>query len=102
MELKEFEEVPINLKNKTIVITGASSGIGRSTALRFAKEGANLVLAARREEALQSLADECRKIGVDAIVVPTDVSDKTAVKSLAQQAFAKFGSIDVWVNNAGV
>ncbi|MDB5083005.1 MAG: hypothetical protein JWP00_4929 [Chloroflexi bacterium] len=95
--------MPLDLKNKTVVITGASSGIGRSAALSFAKEGANLVLAARREAALQAVAEECQKEeGVTALVVPTDVSDKAAVESLARQAFEKFGSIDVWVNNAGV
>ncbi len=90
------------LKNKTVVLTGASSGIGRAVALLFAKEGANLVLAARREEALQSLAEQVQKEGVTALVMPTDVSDRAAVENLAQKAFDKFGSIDVWVNNAGV
>jgi short-subunit dehydrogenase len=94
--------MPTNLANKTVVITGASSGIGRATAQHFAKEGANLVLAARREEALQNLAEECQKQGVKTLVVPTDVSDKDAVENLARQAYEEFGSIDVWVNNAGV
>src|SRR4051812_19292224 len=94
--------MPTNLAQKTVVITGASSGIGRAAALHFAQEGANLVLAARREEALQSIAEECQKKGVAAMAVPTDVSDKDAVENLAQQAFDKFGSIDIWVNNAGV
>jgi short-subunit dehydrogenase len=90
------------LKDKTIVITGASSGIGRSTALKFAEEGANLVLVARREAALDSLATACQQKGVTTLVVPADVSDKVAVENLARQAFDKFGRIDVWVNNAGV
>ncbi|WP_375742805.1 SDR family oxidoreductase [Corallococcus interemptor] len=89
-------------KKKVIVITGASSGIGRATALLLAKKGAHVVLAARREEPLEELAAECESHGVQALRVPTDVSDAAAVRRLAEAAVAAFGHFDGWVNNAGV
>ncbi|OLY93263.1 Short-chain dehydrogenase [Cnuella takakiae] len=91
-----------NLFQKTVVITGASSGAGRAIALRFAREGAHLVLAARREAALKEVAAACEETGGKAIVVVCDVTDAEAVKQLAHEAFITFGGIDVWVNNAGV
>jgi short-subunit dehydrogenase len=89
-------------KDKVIVITGASSGIGRATALALAKKGAHLVLAARREEPLDDIAQQCEALGVRCLAVPTDVSDSAAVRALATQAVHAFGRIDGWVNNAGV
>ncbi|RKH48643.1 SDR family NAD(P)-dependent oxidoreductase [Corallococcus interemptor] len=89
-------------KEKVIVITGASSGIGRATALLLAKKGAHVVLAARREEPLEELAAECESHGVQALMVPTDVSDAAAVRQLAEAAVEAFGHFDGWVNNAGV
>jgi short-subunit dehydrogenase len=89
-------------KDKVIVITGASSGIGRATALALAKKGAHVVLAARREDPLDELAQSCEALGVRALVVPTDVSEAAAVRALATQAVHAFGRIDGWVNNAGV
>lgn len=91
-----------NIKDKVVVITGASSGIGRATALAFAKKGAALVLAARRREPLESLVKQCRGHGVHAMAVPTDVTDPDAVDSLAKKAIERFGQIDIWFNNAGV
>ncbi|WPV64025.1 SDR family NAD(P)-dependent oxidoreductase [Chitinophaga sp. LS1] len=90
------------MENKTIVITGASSGAGKATALELAPERVNLVLAARNEVALLELGDECRELGADVLVLPTDVGDRTAMLELAQKAFEWKGRIDVWVNNAGV
>ena len=92
-----------NLQGATVVLTGASSGIGRGAAYAFAKKGANLVLAARRQEVLSEVAEECKQIGTRAIAVPTDVTDVQAVRALAQVAADEFGGrIGVWVNNAGV
>jgi short-subunit dehydrogenase len=86
----------------TVVVTGASSGIGRATALAFAAEGARLVLAARRPQPLEELAETCRQRGASAVAVPTDVADANAVRRLADTAVERFGGIDVWVNNAAV
>lgn len=85
-----------------VVITGASSGIGRATAHAFAARGANVVLAARREEALDDVVRECRDLGGEALAVPTDTTLVEDVNALAQEAVERFGGIDIWFNNAGV
>lgn len=92
-----------DLSGAVVVITGASSGIGRCAALAFAREGALLVLAARDEEALEEVAEACRDLGTQALAVPTDVTLSESVEALASAA-ATFGGgyIDIWVNNAGV
>lgn len=91
-----------NLQGLTVVITGASSGNGKAIALTLAKQKVNLVLAARREAFLQEVASECESFGGNAIAVKTDVTDFEQVKNLAATANVQFGSIDVWINNAGV
>jgi NADP-dependent 3-hydroxy acid dehydrogenase YdfG len=78
------------------VITGASSGIGRATALIFARKGERVEMAARREPVLRRLASEC-----EALVIPTNVTDSHAVKRLAEKSEEAFGGVDVWINNAG-
>jgi len=90
-----------NLTGKVVVITGASSGFGKGAALKFAKEGASVVLAARREELLDDLARQCGASGVRALAVPTDVSQQEDMRRLLERAVADFRRIDVWVNNAG-
>src|SRR3954447_9666541 len=90
------------LNGAVVVITGASSGIGREAARAFAQRGASVVVAARREDPLESLVAECERVGGQALAVPTDVTDPEAVEALARRAEERFGGIDVWVNNAGV
>ena len=85
------------LKQKTVVVTGASSGIGRATALELARRGANLVLAARRSELLEEVANECRRLGVDCRIVVTDVTLRADCQHLIDAA----GNVDVLINNAG-
>jgi len=91
-----------DFRDTTIVITGASSGIGRATAECFARAGARLVLASRRAEALETVADVCRQLGGQALAVPTDVTDAAGVAALARRAAEFGGGVDVWINNAGV
>jgi NAD(P)-dependent dehydrogenase (short-subunit alcohol dehydrogenase family) len=90
------------LRNQVVVITGASSGIGRAAAMEFARRGAKVVLAARGQAALQDVAARCRRDGAEALAVGTDVTDEAAVRRLAEAALGVTGRIDVWVNNAGV
>jgi NADP-dependent 3-hydroxy acid dehydrogenase YdfG len=88
-----------SIKDKVIVITGASSGMGAVTARRLAELGAKVVLAARREDQLKTLVAE---LGDNAIYVKTDVSKRADLDNLIQQAISKFGHIDVLWNNAGI
>jgi NAD(P)-dependent dehydrogenase (short-subunit alcohol dehydrogenase family) len=91
-----------DLRGKVVVVTGASSGLGREAAAQFAARGCKLVLAARRDEDLQDTADMCRARGGEALVVETDVTREDEVERLARRAVEEHGHIDVWVNNAGV
>jgi len=88
--------------DRTVLITGASSGIGREAALAFAAAGANVVLAARRAETLAKVATAARRQGVRALAVATDVTRPKSVEACFRKAVARFGRIDVVVNNAGV
>lgn len=90
------------IAGRSVVITGASSGFGKGTALELARSGANLILAARRDALLDQLAHECESAGGSALAVPTDVGVRGEVEKLAQAALGRFGRIDVWINNAGV
>ncbi|MEO7715719.1 MAG: SDR family oxidoreductase [Capsulimonas sp.] len=90
-----------DLSGKVIVVTGASSGFGRGASVQFAKAGASVVLAARRGQVLDDVARECEAGGGLALAVPTDVSKSEEVEALAAATLARFGRIDVWVNNAG-
>ncbi|HEX2605805.1 MAG TPA: SDR family oxidoreductase, partial [Flavisolibacter sp.] len=85
-----------------IVITGASSGVGRAMAVELATGMAHLVLAARRTRPLEELAAECEELGATVAIVPTDVREADSMINLAQAAWKSGGAIDVWINNAGV
>ncbi len=91
-----------SFRDQVVLVTGASSGIGRETALLFAQRGARVALVARRRELLDEVAAEVRAAGGGALVVPTDVADATAARAAATRVRRAWGHIDVLVNNAGV
>ncbi len=90
------------MNGKTVVITGASAGIGEELAVALARRGAHVVLAARGEESLARVKQRCEQAGGRALVVPTDVSDPEACRQLVERALEAFGGIDCFVNNAGM
>ena len=92
----------MDLRGKTSVVTGGASGIGRALALRFAREGANVVVADLDGAGMEAVAAEARGLGVKALTVPTDVSELAQVQALAARAFETFGAVHVLCNNAGV
>jgi NADP-dependent 3-hydroxy acid dehydrogenase YdfG len=89
----------VTLAGKTAVVTGASSGIGEATARLLAREGCNVVLAARREDRLNALAAD---LGEGALAAPTDVTDPAACAALVARTVERFGSMEILVNNAGL
>jgi 3-oxoacyl-[acyl-carrier protein] reductase len=92
----------MSLSGRVAFVTGASQGIGRACALRLAKDGASVALAARNQEKLNELAREIEAAGGKAAAFPLDVSDEEQVKSAIKAAIAQFGKIDILVNNAGI
>lgn len=92
----------VDLTGKVAVVTGASRGIGKASALALAREGVKVVLAARTEEDLQAVKQEIEEMGGEALAVPTDVADEASVAALKQAALDAFGQVDILVNNAGV
>src|SRR5437764_15404492 len=91
-----------NLQQTTVVITGASAGVGRAVALRLAQAGANLALMARDAAALDEVKQQAEKRGAAALVVPADVADANAVFEAAQAIARERGGIDIWINDAMV
>jgi NAD(P)-dependent dehydrogenase (short-subunit alcohol dehydrogenase family) len=87
--------------DRVVIVTGASEGIGRAFCIALAPQRPRLVLAARNRERLESLAAECRRLGAQAMVLPTDVTDEAACRAMVDATVAHFGGIDVLVNNAG-
>lgn len=92
----------MNIRNSIVVITGASSGIGAVTARELSRQGATVVLAARREDQLRALAAEIERMGGKTLVVPTDVTRLDDIDHLIQTTIDTFGRIDVLINNAGI
>ena len=92
----------MKFRDRTVLVTGASRGIGRSIALRFAEEGARLALVARTEAELLQTASLVQKAGVRTVAVPTDIRDPAGAAASVERAEAELGAIDVLVNNAGV
>jgi NAD(P)-dependent dehydrogenase (short-subunit alcohol dehydrogenase family) len=87
---------------QVVVLMGASSGIGRETALRFAKRGAKVVASARGEEGLDSLVEEIRAEGGEAIAVPAETAQFEQVKAVADRSVKEYGRLDTWVHLAAV
>jgi short-subunit dehydrogenase len=94
--------MPRDLKGRVAVITGASSGIGRATAITFAREGMRVVLGARRNDRLQETLEQIRREGGEARALKTDVTQADQVDGLAREAVTAFGRLDILVNNAGL
>ncbi len=90
------------MKDKVVIITGASSGIGLATAWEFARLGAKVVLAARSEALLQQIESDLRKDGYDAFAVTTDVTREEDCRRLVEATVGKYGNLDILVNNAGI
>src|SRR2546422_5511491 len=91
-----------SLHDKIAVITGGGRGIGRAIALAYAKEGANLVLASRSQEALEETQTMVEELGRKALVVSTDIRREDSVLNLAERALDHFGRVDILVNNSGI
>ena len=91
----------MDFKNKVVLITGASSGIGKQTAIEFAKLGSSIILVARRKNKLEQVENELKQFNVNTLVCACDVSKKDQVEELSKIVLQKFDSIDILVNNAG-
>jgi hypothetical protein len=91
----------MRLKDKSCIITGGGSGIGRAACLMFAKEGARLVIADKRKDQAQSVADECVKLGAKAIALEVDVTKSADAKRMVDETVKAYGRLDVLLNNAG-
>ena len=91
----------MDFKNKVVLITGASSGIGKQTAIEFAKLGSNIILVARRKNKLEQVENELKQFNVTTLVCACDVSKKDQVEKMSKIVFEEFNSIDILVNNAG-
>lgn len=91
-----------DLKNKNALITGAGKGIGKAIALALAKEGVNVILVARTQEEIDSVAAKVRSLRVKALAITADIADINSVNAAVDKALAEFGTIDILINNAGI
>ncbi|CAK1590599.1 unnamed protein product [Parnassius mnemosyne] len=92
----------MSFENKVVIVTGSSSGIGASTAIEFAKEGAHVVLVGRNEAKLKNVSQQCEKVGKKPLIVKADVSNDDDAKIIINKTIENFGKLDVLVNNAGM
>ncbi|CAH2094132.1 unnamed protein product [Euphydryas editha] len=92
----------MSFANKVVIITGAGSGIGATTAISFAKEGANVVIVGRKVLKLQMVREECAKTGKVPLVIGADISNDEDAKRIIEETIEKYGQLDVLVNNAGI
>lgn len=92
----------MNLKGKAAIITGGGRGIGRATALAFARAGVNVLVTATTVSEIDAVAKECRALGGEALAVPADITQKAQVETMTAAAYDAFGRVDILVNNAGV
>lgn len=88
-------------RGQVVIITGASSGIGKALAIQLARQGAKLAIAARRVDRLEQVAAGCRSLGGEVLVVPTDVADENQCKTLVENTIAAFGRVDMFIHSAG-
>lgn len=98
----ENQEVKTDISGKVVVVTGASSGVGRATAEAFSHAGCKVVVVARGQQGINVVTDFCSSIGAEVIGISADVSVAEDVERITDETLARFGRIDVWVNNAGV
>jgi NAD(P)-dependent dehydrogenase (short-subunit alcohol dehydrogenase family) len=101
-QLRNGNDSDHSLRGLVVLITGASSGIGRATSIAFARRGSHVVVAARRAKALDDVVRDCVGWGGQALAVPTDITVPEQVDELVRAAIDRFGRIDVWINNAAV
>ena len=92
----------MEIQGRVVVVTGASSGIGRASARSFAQVGAKVVLAARSRETINAVAEELRERGYEALAIPTDVKDQTQVQHLIDATWVSYGHLDMLLNNAAL
>jgi len=91
----------MDYKDKVVLITGASSGIGKEAAIQFAKKGSKVILVARRKQKLEQIADDLKKSNISTLICECDVSDKLQVEKMSKLVLEKYGSVDILINNAG-
>ncbi|XP_045506015.1 3-oxoacyl-[acyl-carrier-protein] reductase FabG-like [Colias croceus] len=92
----------MSFKNKVVLVTGASSGIGAATAVEFTKEGAKVAIVGRNEERLQTVSDHCEKLGSKPLLIIADIANDDEAKRMIQKVIDGYGQLDVLVNNAGL
>jgi glucose 1-dehydrogenase len=96
------EDLKVDLRGKTVIVTGAATGIGKAIALRFGASGANVVVDHRRTEETEAIVADIERAGGHGLSVVADVTNEAEVDALVAQAVSKFGGLDVLVNNAGI